>query len=43
MTMDAELTFWIIAAVVGVVAFGVLWLMAKKTAEGYVEVREEWK
>ena len=35
-----ELTFWIVAAVVAMIAFGVLWHLAKKDAENYVDVED---
>ena len=35
--MDSELIFWIVATVVSYIAFGVLWRMAKKDGENYVD------
>ena len=35
--MDYELIFWIVAGIAGVIAFGVLWLKAKRESENYVE------
>lgn len=35
--MDSELIFWIVAAVVGSIAFMVLWRLAKKDGERYVD------
>ena len=35
--MDSELIFWIVAAVVSCLSFGVLWRMAKKDGENYVD------
>ena len=35
--MDSELIFWIVATVLGYVAFGVLWYLAKKDRENYVD------
>ena len=42
--MDYELTFWIIAAIAGIIAFAVLSVMAKREAQNYVEwiERGEW-
>lgn len=37
MSFDYELVFWIIAGIVGMIAFGVLCFRAKKEAENYVE------
>ena len=41
MSMDFELIFWIVAAVVGLVAFGVMMALARKEAETYVDWVEE--
>ena len=35
--MDSELIFWIVSAVLSCIAFGVLWSMAKKDGENYVD------
>ena len=41
MNFDFELYFWIVAAIAGLVTFGVLWVLAKRDAENYVDwVRE---
>lgn len=40
MVTDAELIFWIIAAVVGLISFGVLWHGAKKDGENYVDTED---
>lgn len=37
MVTDAELIFWIVAAIAGVIAFGVLRFMANKYSANYVE------
>ena len=43
--MDAELIFWIVSAVVALIGFGVLWHIAKKNAENYVDwiADGDWK
>ena len=38
----SEMTFWIVAAAVGLVIFGVMWYLAKKEGENYVDT-EDWK
>lgn len=43
MITDSELIFWIVSGVLGLIAFGVLWHIAKKYGDEYVEVRDEWK
>lgn len=40
--MDYELIFWVAAGIVSTIGFGILWLLAKKDAENYVDV-EGWK
>jgi hypothetical protein len=40
--MDYELIFWVVAAIAGVIGFGILWILAKKDAENYVDL-EGWK
>jgi hypothetical protein len=40
--MDYELIFWIAAAIASVIGFGILWTLAKKDAENYVDL-EVWK
>lgn len=35
--MDAELIFWIVAGIASVVAFGLLYIKAKRESENYVE------
>lgn len=35
--MDAELIFWIVAAIAGLIAFGVLYIKAKRESANYVE------
>lgn len=37
MNFDYELVFWIVAAIVGLIGFGILWLWAKKDAANYVD------
>ena len=41
--MDAELIFWIVAGIVSLIAFGVLWGLAKKESENYVEWVRDWE
>lgn len=36
MSFDAELCFWIAAAVVGIIAFGVMMFIGKRVSDGYV-------
>lgn len=40
--MDYELMFWIVSAIIGVVAFGVMCFLGKKESENYVDL-EKWK
>lgn len=40
--MDYELIFWVVAAIASVIGFGILWILAKKDAENYVDL-EGWK
>ena len=41
MRFDFELCFWIVATIAGLITFGVLWVLAKRDAENYVDwVRE---
>ena len=40
--MDYELIFWVVSAIAGVIGFGILWTLAKKDAENYVDL-EGWK
>lgn len=35
--MDYELIFWVAVAIASVIGFGVLWLLAKKDGENYVD------
>lgn len=35
--MDYELIFWIVAAIAGLVAFGVLHLIGKRDSQNYIE------
>jgi len=41
MSFDFELAFWIITAIAGMITMGVLWLLAKKNAETYLDWAEE--
>ena len=43
MGTDAELIFWAVALVAGIVAFGMLQYIAKKEAENYVEWMRDWE
>ncbi len=36
--MDCELIFWVSAAIACMISFGILWLLAKKDAENYVDM-----
>ena len=40
--MDYELIFSVATTIAGVIGFGILWLLAKKDAENYVDM-EGWK
>lgn len=40
--MDCELIFWVSAAIAGTISFVILFLLAKKNAEHYVDM-EGWK
>ncbi len=42
MITDAELILGVVVLVAGIIAFGVLWHIAKKDGENYVDV-EDWK
>lgn len=35
--MDYELIFWAAFAIIGWIGFGILWFLAKKDAENYVD------
>lgn len=35
--MDYELIWWIVAGIVGVIGFGILWAMAKEESKNYVD------
>ncbi len=37
MVTDAEMIFWTVALIAGLITFGVLWFMAKKDSANYVE------
>lgn len=37
MSFDFELCFWIVAGIAAVITFGILWLLAKKNSENYVD------
>ena len=37
MSFDFELYFWIAAGIAGVITFVILWLLAKKNSENYVD------
>ena len=37
MSFDFELYFWIVAAIAAVITFVILWLLAKKNAETYLD------
>jgi hypothetical protein len=39
--MDYELIFWLVAAAVGVIAFGAMMALAKRESEGYVDWMED--
>lgn len=43
--MDYELIFWIVAAIAGLVAFGVLHLIGKRESRNYIEwiAEGDWK
>ena len=45
MVTDAELIFWIVAAIASMVAFGVLCFLAKRDSENYIEwvAAGDWK
>ena len=43
MVTDAELIFWIVAAIAGLIAFGVLRFMAKRESENYIDWIKENK
>ncbi len=43
MGTDAELIFWAVALVAGIIAFGVLWFMAKRESENYVDWVRDWE
>lgn len=43
MRTDAELIFWAVALVAGIIAFGVLRFIAKKESENYVEWVRDWE
>ena len=43
MVTNAELNFWIVAAIASLVAFGVLWFFAKRDTKNYVEWVRDWK
>jgi len=40
--MDYELIFWAAACIASWIGLGILWHLAKKDAENYVDVKE-WK
>lgn len=35
--MDAELIFWIVVNIIGYITMGILWRIAKKDGENYVD------
>lgn len=37
MITDAELIFWIVAGIIGLIATGVLWFLAKRESENCIE------
>ena len=41
--MDKELIFWIVAGIASIVAFGVLYIKAKRESENYVEWIRDWE
>lgn len=45
MVTDAELIFWIVFGAVSLITFGILWHLAKKDAENYVDwiADGDWK
>lgn len=45
MISDAELIFWIVSAIMGVILFGVLWFLGKRESENYIDwiAEGEWK
>lgn len=40
--MDAEMIFWAVALVAGLIAFGVLWCLGKKEQENYIDWVRDW-
>ena len=41
MSFDFELCFWIVAGLAGLITMGVLWALAKKNSENYVDWAEK--